>query len=131
MTRATKFRNPDIIIVNGGTNDYLKGKKGDGVVTPQKFEAAYENLLTALQAKYPQTQIVVVVCDFVKGDYGDISVATAEKFGVPCVDLRADTKSIGKVFNDKTNPHPNAAGMAFIAKEIYNQTKSIVDNLEK
>ena len=73
----------------------------------------------------------MVVCDFVKGDYGDISVATAGKFGVPCVDLRADTKSIGKVYGDKTNPHPNAVGMAFIAEKIYNQTKSIVDAIKK
>ena len=131
MTRAAKFKDPDVIIVNGGTNDYLKGKKGDGVVTPEKFKAAYEDLLAALQKNYPKAQIIMVVCDFVKGDYGDISVATAGKFGVPCVDLRADTKSIGKVYGDKTNPHPNAVGMAFIAEKIYNQTKSIVDAIKK
>ena len=128
MTRALTFKDPDIIIVNGGTNDYLKGKKGDGVVTPEKFKAAYEDLLAALQKNYPKAQIIMVVCDFVKGDYGDISVETAKKFGVPCVDLRADTKSIGKVFNDRTNPHPNAAGMKFIAEKIYEQTKSVFEN---
>lgn len=45
--------------------------------------------------------------------------------------MRADTKSIGKVYGDKTNPHPNAVGMAFIAEKIYNQTKSIVDAIKK
>ena len=87
-----------MIIINGGTNDYLKGKKGDGVVTPEKFRVAFENLLTALQKKYPHAQLIVVVGDFVKGDYGGIAVETAKKFRAPCVDFRPDTKSIGKVF---------------------------------
>ena len=131
MTRAAKFKDPDVIIINGGTNDYLKGKKGDGVVTPEKFRVAFENLLAALQKKYPHAQLMVVVGDFVKGDYGDIAVETAKKFSAPCVDFRPDTKSIGKVFGDKTNPHPDAAGMAFMAKEIYSRTKSLIDNLKK
>ena len=131
LTRATTFKNPDVIIVNGGTNDYLKGKKADGAVTPEKFRVAFENLLTALQKKYPYAQLIVVVGDFVKGDYGDIAVETAKKFRVPCVDFRPDTKSIGKVFGDKTNPHPDAAGMAFMAKEIHDRTKSVIDNLKK
>lgn len=131
LARAKTFIDPDIIIVNGGTNDYLKGKKGDGVVTPEKFRTAYENLLDILKASYPQAQVMIVVGDFVKSDYGDISVETADKYNLPCIDFRPYTKSIGKVFNDRSNPHPNAAGMRFMAEKIYDQTKSIVDNLNK
>lgn len=131
LTRAETFINPDIIIVNGGTNDYLKGKKGDGVVTPEKFRTAYEKLLEKLNERYPATQIIVVVGDFVKSDYGDISVEVADKYKFPCIDFRPDTKSIGKVFDEKSNPHPNAAGMRFMAEKIYDQTKPIVDNINR
>lgn len=96
----------------------MKGKKGDGVVTPEKFRTAYEKLLEKLNERYPATQIIVVVGDFVKSDYGDISVEVADKYKLPCIDFRPDTKSIGKVFDEKSNPHPNAAGMRFMAEKI-------------
>ena len=131
LTRAGTFGNPDIIIVNGGTNDYLKRPQKGGTVTPEDYRTAYRNLLSFLKGKYPRALIIIVIGDFVKLDYGDISKETADEFGLPCVDFRQDSKNRGKVFDEKTNPHPNASGMRFMAEKIYNQTKSTVESLNK
>ena len=98
--------NPDIIIVEGGRNDYNKNvPMGDlGTTDKGTMKGAVAYLLSSLQEKFPNTLIIGVTCWEVGGkqneagyycsDYGRAFIQVCEELGIPYVNAM-DSDAMG------------------------------------
>lgn len=131
VERCGLFKNPDVIILFGGTNDCQAERKialgeFDYTSTPDKlnkyarFRESYIWVIKTLQASYPDVQIICIVGNHIEGEYGNSVKAIAEHMGLPCVDFRGDQK-----VTLYEQLHPNAAGHAHMAERIYQETLSL------
>ena len=133
-SRLDLFQDPDCVILFGGTNDAIASNEiGLGEYsydTPldqinhyRRFRDAYIYVIRYLQQKFPDVQIICIIGTDVTGEYG-VSVETiARHYGLPYVDFRND-KVAGKV-TIYSGSHPDAAGHAYKAKKIYDETLSL------
>ncbi|MBP5719664.1 MAG: hypothetical protein J6W82_01200 [Bacteroidales bacterium] len=128
VERCSLFKNPDVIILFGGTNDCQTERKialgeFDYTSAPDKlnkyarFRESYIWVIKTLQANYPEAQIICIVGNHIEGEYGNSVKAIAEHMGIPYVDFRND-----KQVTIYDQLHPNAAGHAHMAERIYNET---------
>ena len=130
-SRLDLIKNPDTVILFGGTNDAIE-TNGIGLGefsydvplaqmnTYKRFRDAYIYVIRYLQEKHPGVQIICIIGTDITGEYG-VSVETiAKHYDLPCVDFRKD-KASGKVTIFKGS-HPDAAGHAYKAKKIYDET---------
>lgn len=128
VKRCSLFKNPDVIILYGGTNDCQAAREialGEFDYTSSldklnkyaRFREAYIWVIGTLQKNYPDAQIICILGNRIDGEYGNSVKAIAEHFELPLVDLRGDTK-----ITPYGELHPNAAGHAQIAKRIYEET---------
>ena len=132
--RLNKFKDPDCIILFGGTNDAIVSNEiGQGEFcydTPldevnhyRRFRDAYIYVIRYLLQKFPDVQIICIIGTDVTGDYGTSVETIAKHYNLPCVDFRAD-KGAGKV-SIFSGSHPDAAGHAYKARRIYEETLSL------
>ena len=131
VERCSLFKNPDVIILFGGTNDCQSQRQialgeFDYTSAPEalnkhaRFRESYIWVIKTLQAKYPDAQLICIVGNHIEGEYGNAVKSIAEHFKLPVVDFRGDQKvTIYSVV------HPNAAGHAYMAEKIYNETLSL------
>lgn len=137
VSRCRDFINPDIILLFGGTNDAIASNGvalGDydydspfaSLNTHLRFRDSYIAVVKAIQANYPQAQIIVILGDHVTGDFATSVVEIAGHYELPLVDFRDDPTLAA---NKYSGSHPNAKGMAYMAKKIYDETKDIVSKL--
>lgn len=130
-SRLDLFKNPDTIIIFGGTNDCLE-KNGIGLGeysydvplssmnTYKRFRDAYIYVIRYLQEKHPGVQFICIIGTHMTGEYA-VSVGNiAKHYGFPCIDFRND-----KNVTFWKSSHPNAAGHAYKAKKIYEETLEI------
>ena len=128
VERCSLFKNPDVIILFGGTNDCQAERKialgeFDYTSAPDKlnkyarFRESYIWVIKTLQANYPDAQLICIVGNHIEGEYGNSVKAIAEHMGIPYVDFRND-----KQVTIYEQLHPNAAGHAHMAERIYNET---------
>ncbi len=130
----------DIIVIFGGTNDYghgdaALGKLGD--TTNDTFYGAYHGLLSKLQQRYPNAQLIVMTplhrefenaqynargvrCVGTLADYVEAVIATAKAFDAKLVDLYHNCKLDPQKPEDKQRYcpdglHPNDLGHTLIA----------------
>ena len=130
----------EIIVIFGGTNDYghgdaALGKLGD--TTEDTFYGAYHCLLTKLQQRYPNAELIVMTplhrefeneqynsrglrCVGTLADYVEAIIATAKAFNVKLVDLYHNCKLDPQKLEDKQRYcpdglHPNDLGHTLIA----------------
>ena len=136
MTRCTLFSDPDIIIIHGGTNDNNERNNvgiGDfDFLSPlenldleSRFRDSYIAMIRTLQKTYPEAQLILIIGNYVKGDYGESIEKIAQFFDLPYVDFRGYD-----AIDNNGNCHPNANGMALMASKIYEETKDLVNNLK-
>ena len=133
--RSKLFKTPDVILVHGGTND-SNSRNGvaigdydflssvEDLDIESHFRDSFIALIRNLKADYPQAQIVIIVGNYVQGDYGESVEKIAQFFDLPYVDFRGD-----ELIDNNGNCHPNASGMARMAKRIYDETKDIIEKL--
>lgn len=126
-SRLDLFKNPDTIILFGGTND--RPDKGIGLGeysydvplskmnTYKRFRDAYIYVIRYLQEKHPGVQFICIIGTHVEDEYASSIESIANHYNLPCIDFRGD----GQVTFWKTS-HPNAAGHAYKAKKIYEET---------
>ena len=126
-SRLDLFKNPDTIILFGGTND--RPDKGIGLGeysydvplskmnTYKRFRDAYIYVIRYLQEKHPGVQFICIIGTHVEDEYASSIESIANHYNLPCIDFRDD----GQVTFWKTS-HPNAAGHAHKAKKIYEET---------
>ena len=98
--------NPDIIIVQGGRNDYNQNVPmgEDGSLDSKTMKGATKYLITKLQEKYPNALIIGLTVWEVGGekndagyycsDYGRALMKVCEDLGVPCINAM-DSDAMG------------------------------------
>ena len=103
--------NPDIIIVEGGRNDYNRDVPmgEDGSLDTNTMKGAVRYLITKLQEKFPDTLIIGVTCWEVGGlpneqgytcsEYGDAFIEVCEALNVPCINAM-DSDTMGVYMTD-------------------------------
>ena len=131
VDRCNLFKDPDTIILFGGTNDAIPDNSialGEfSYDTPlgmmnhyRRFRDAYIFVIRTLQEKFPDAQIICIIGTHVTGEYGASVEAIAKHYNLPYVDFRGDAK-----VTLYSGSHPNAAGHAYKAKKIYEQTLNL------
>ena len=133
-SRLDLFQNPDCILLFGGTNDAI-ASNGIGLGefnydtplalmnTTKRFRDAYIYVIKYLREKHPDAQIICIIGTDVTGEYGASVETIAKHYNLPYVDFRND-KVAGKV-SIYSGSHPDAAGHAYKARKIYEQTLSL------
>ncbi|MBR1534904.1 MAG: SGNH/GDSL hydrolase family protein [Ruminococcus sp.] len=136
---AEKVSRPDVILINGGTNDMELVKCGtaaagydDKELDEKTFAGGMEYAALLLQTYWPDTPVVYIrahdmdtVDDSKEQQYGELAVTLAEKWRFYCVDIYNDTdfctetpeiRDAYTVFKDKLGHcdgiHPTAIGYA-------------------
>ena len=117
-SRLDLFKNPDTIILFGGTND--RPDKGIGLGeysydvplskmnTYKRFRDAYIYVIRYLQEKHPGVQFICIIGTHVEDEYAGSIETIANHYNLPCIDFRGD----GQVTFWKTS-HPDKAGHAY------------------
>ncbi len=130
---------PDIILINGGTNDMELVKCGEASsgydensINEKTYAGGMEYAALLLQTYWPDTPVIYVrahdmdtVDDAKEQQYGELATALCEKWHLYCVDIYNDTEFCTEtpeirdaytVFKDKLGHsdgiHPNALGYA-------------------
>lgn len=131
-SRLDLFQNPDCILLFGGTNDAI-ASNGIGLGefnfdtplaqmnTTKRFRDAYIYVIRYLQEKHPEAQIICIIGTHVTGEYGASVETIAKHFNLPYVDFRGEANVAGKV-TIYSGSHPDAAGHAYKARKIYEET---------
>ena len=141
LQRIGDLENPDVILLNGGTNDagfalpigeYAFDKpveELDGYL----FAQAYDKLVRQLKARWPQVKIVCIITDYLnrRPDYARVVKDVAARYSLPCavVDYGEDCAKYTEDDDGDGVPdllHPNAPGMKRMAEQIWEQIKDIV-----
>ena len=135
VDRVNLFQNPDVIILFGGTND-INTKNGvglgefnydkplDQMDTYCRFRDAFIFVIRSLQKNYPTAKIICIIGTDVTGDYGASVETIAKHYNLPYVDFRGEKNVAGKV-TIYVGSHPDAAGHAYKARKIYEETLSL------
>ena len=135
VDRVSLFQNPDAIILFGGTNDantknqvglgdFNYNKPLDQMDTYCRFRDAYIFVIRSLQKNYPTAKIICIIGTDVTGDYGASVETIAKHYNLPYVDFRGEKNVAGKV-TIYVGSHPDAAGHAYKARKIYEETLSL------
>lgn len=134
-SRLDLFKNPDTVILFGGTNDAI-ASNGIGLGefnydtplaqmnTTKRFRDAYIYVIRYLQEKFPDVRIICIIGTDITGDYGTSVETIAKHFNLPIVDFRGEKNVAGKV-TIYSGSHPDAAGHAYKARKIYEETLSL------
>lgn len=130
---------PDVILINGGTNDIEHVKRGNitdgkdvGKIDERTFAGGFEYSASLLQKYWKGVPVIYIrahdmdrVKDELEQDYGELALAVAEKWGLDVVDIYRDTDfctEYGFIRDDYTvyktklgksdGVHPTALGYA-------------------
>lgn len=131
-SRLSLLVDPDCVILFGGTNDAIADNEiGLGEFcydTPlasinhyRRFRDAYIYVIKYIQTNFPSAKIICIIGTDITGDYGDSVETIAQYYNLPCVDFRGEKNVAGKV-TIYSGSHPDAAGHAYKAQKIYNET---------
>ena len=133
VSRVRDFVDPDIVLIHGGTNDCIASNgisQGSydydspfGMLdTYCHFRESYIAVIRYIQEHHPDARIIIVLGDHVTGDFAESVVEIADHYALPLVDFRGDAN-----VTKYSGSHPDAAGMAYMARKIYTETLDIID----
>ena len=135
LNRYADLGNPDVIFINGGTNDSWSYKLPVGTLDftiktedldTYQFAQAYDKLIRLMQAKYPNTKIFCIIGDNVMDSqytaYAQVIRDVCNHYNIHYAEV---------VFADRAastydDVHPNVAGMKEMADQIWEQVKSYI-----
>lgn len=131
VERLDLFKDPDTIILFGGTNDCQAVRQialgeYDYISPPEalnkyaRFRESYIWVIKTLQAKFPEAQIICILGNHIEGEYGESVKEIATHFELPLIDFRGDTQVT--IYSEL---HPNTAGHAHMAQRIYEETLNL------
>jgi len=133
LQRYVDLKNPDIILINGGTNDCSYGSGSlpmgksnfdlpDDQLDTYSFAGAYDMLIRVLQKKFPGVKICLICGDVPRRSSTtckQIIKEVAEHYDLPYAEITFDNLST----YTEDNTHPNAKGHALMADQIWDQIK--------
>ena len=132
LHRYVELGNPDIILINGGTNDAWSFSLPVGsldftlpteALDAYQFAQAYDKLIRLMREKYPSAKIGCIIGDNVmdasKAAYAKVIRDVCDHYGLPYAEV---------VFSNRSsltydNVHPTPAGMVDMADQIFTQMK--------
>ena len=136
LNRYADLGNPDVIFINGGTNDSWSYKLPVGTLDftidtdaldTYQFAQAYDKLIRLLKGKYPKAKIVCIIGDSVMDSqytaYAKIIRDVANHYEIKY----AEVVFANRAASTYDNVHPNVAGMTEMANQIWNQVKDYVN----
>ena len=133
INRYADLGNPDVIFINGGTNDSWSfnlpvGSLDFSIATDNldtyQFAQAYDKLIRLTKGKYPKAKIVCIIGDCVMDSkysaYAQVIRDVCNHYSIKYAEV---------VFADRAastydSVHPNVAGMKEMADQIWDQVKS-------
>jgi hypothetical protein len=107
-----------------GLGEFNYDKPLDQMDTYCRFRDAYIFVIRSLQKNYPTAKIICIIGTDVTGDYGASVETIAKHYNLPYVDFRGEKNVPGKV-SIYVGSHPDAAGHAYKARKIYEETLSL------
>ena len=135
LQRYVDLGDPDIILINGGTNDAWSFKLPVGTLDfslatealdTYQFAQAYDKLIRLMKACYPKAKIGCIIGDNVMDQantaYAQVIRDVCTHYNLPYAEV---------VFADRAastydSVHPNPAGMTEMANQIYTQLQEIL-----
>lgn len=138
LNRYEELGNPDVIFINGGTNDISRGLPvgsldftiATDALDTYQFAQAYDKLIRLLKAKYPSATICCIMgdryFDGTSADHAPVVREICTHYGIPYaeVDYGADRATCR--YSNGTNVHPTPEGMTFMADAAWNQLQSVL-----
>lgn len=136
LHRYAELGDPDVILINGGTNDSWSyslpvGTLDFSIATDNldeyQFAQAYDKLIRLTKAKYPSAKIACIIGDNVMDAantaYAQVIRDVCEHYDLPYAQV---------VFPDRAamtydNVHPNVDGMEEMASQIWNALKPVLE----
>lgn len=148
--QAMPDNDPDIVMIEGGRNDYNKSVPlgEDGTLDTKTMKGAARYLILSLKNKYPHAKLIAMTCWEVSGnpnsagnmcsDYGRALLSVCEELGIECIN-GLDQESVGIYMTDpefrqrycqhaNDISHLNAEGMKYALPMF---EKRFADLLEK
>lgn len=128
LHRYVELGDPDVILVNGGTNDAwsfhlpvgtLDFSKATDQLDEYQFAQAYDKLIRLLKAKYPKAQIACIIGDCVMDAqytaYAQVIRDVCDHYELPY----AQVVFANRAAVTYDNVHPNVEGMQEMAGQIW------------
>ena len=133
LNRYADLGNPDVIFINGGTNDSWSFKLPVGTLDfniatndldTYQFAQAYDKLIRLMKEKYPKAKIFCIIGDCVLDnqykEYAQVIRDVCNHHNVKYAEVKFASRSASTY----DNVHPNVAGMKEMADQIWEQVKS-------
>ena len=138
LNRYVELGNPDIILINGGTNDISRGLPVGSLdftlatedLDTYQFAQAYDKLIRLMMARYPSATVCCILgdryFDGTSADHAPIVREICNHYGIRYaeVDYGADRPTCR--YSNGTNVHPTPAGMTAMADAVWNQLKDVL-----
>lgn len=133
LNRYVELGNPDIILINGGTNDISRSLPVGSLdftldidaLDTYQFAQAYDKLIRLLKGKYPSATICCIMGDrFFDGfssDYTPVVRELCAHYSLPCAEVDYGEKRSACRYSNGSNVHPTPEGMSEMADQIYSQ----------
>ena len=134
LQRYVDLGNPDIILINGGTNDISRdlpmGSLDFSIPTEQldtyQFAQAYDKLIRLVRERYPSALVLCILGDrYFDGMKTSGAAATAivheicTHYGVPYAEVNFGDQRSTCRYQNGSNVHPTPEGMSFMADAVW------------
>lgn len=136
LHRYVELGNPDVILINGGTNDSWSFKLPVGTLDfsiatdnldEYQFAQAYDKLIRLMKAKYPNAQIACIIGDAVMdaqyASYAQVIRDVCDHYNLPYAEVTFANRSASTY----DNVHPNVEGMQDMADQIWNALQPVLE----
>lgn len=128
LRRYDDMNDPDVVLINGGTNDSWSYKLPVGELNfdlaleeldEYQFAQAYDKLIRLIRRDYPKAKIMLIIGDAMQDypRYRDIVMQLATHYNLPYAMVIFPNRTASTY--DKV--HPNAKGMQEMADQIWEQ----------
>lgn len=128
LRRYDDMENPDVVLINGGTNDSRSYELPVGShnfdlsleeLDEYQFAQAYDKLIRLIRRDYPKAKIMIIIGDAMQSypRYRDAAIELASHYNLPYAMVMFANRNASTY----DGVHPNAKGMQEMADQIWEQ----------